>query len=88
MRRGAALYVHLKASPTNHPYDGIPVDAGDRHDLDDAATRFVAWFERLFYQPPAADAGAWVPERLEYAFACSAPTGDGGRSGRGRVHAR
>jgi hypothetical protein len=70
---GAALYLHLKANSANRAYDGIAVDPGDRNDLDNAATRFIEWFERLFHQPPSRDATAWIPPRLEYAFDCSAP---------------
>ena len=40
-----------------------------------AATAFVRWFDALLYQKPAND--AWVPDRLEYRFACSAPEGAG-----------
>jgi hypothetical protein len=50
---------------------------GDKPTLDELAGRFVAWFERLVYQPPVADADAWLPDRLEYQFACSAPQGSG-----------
>ena len=45
--------------------------------IDPIAERFVAWFERLVL--PARRSGrAWLPDRLEYRFAASAPTaGDG-----------
>jgi hypothetical protein len=74
---GALLYLHLRASPGNYAYDGVPVAPGDRAAIDDAAERFLAWFDRVFYQPPVGDENAWIPERLEYAFACAAP----GRAG-------
>lgn len=70
---GALLYLHLRASAGNHAYDGVAVAPGDHGAIDDAAARFVAWFERVFYQPPAGDEDAWVPERLEYAFGFAAP---------------
>jgi hypothetical protein len=74
---GDALYAHLIANPANHAYDGIAVAPGDREALDDRAARFVAWFERLFLQPPPSGDDAWIPERLEYQFAASAPVPDG-----------
>jgi hypothetical protein len=40
--------------------------------LDHCATRFVAWFERLLLQPQNND-DAWIPPRLAYQFAASAP---------------
>ncbi|HEU5322327.1 MAG TPA: hypothetical protein VFX28_16095, partial [Methylomirabilota bacterium] len=42
-------------------------------EVDALARRFVAWFERLVLQPRTAGEDAWVPDRLEYRFACSAP---------------
>jgi len=74
---GAALYAHLKENPANHPYDGIAVAPGDQAALDDRAARFLAWFGRLFYQPPPSGDDAWIPERLEYQFAASAPVPGG-----------
>lgn len=67
---GAKLYFHLKAAG-NHAYDGIPSLAGLEPQTDNLATRFVAWFEKLFYQPTAPS--AWEPDRLEYQFACACP---------------
>ena len=68
---GAGLYFHLIESNANHASDGIPSLAGMNAVVDPVATRFVAWFQRLFYQPDGP--GAWEPERLEYQFAVSAP---------------
>jgi hypothetical protein len=73
---GAALYAHLKANAANHAYDGIGVAPGDHAAIDDAAVKFVAWFERWLLQPSGGDS-AWVPERLEYQFSASAPQGGG-----------
>jgi len=45
-------------------------------DLIALGLRFVAWFDKLFYQPhgePLQD--AWLPSQLEYQFECSAPEG-------------
>jgi hypothetical protein len=73
---GAALYNHLKSGPLARAYDDMPgVAAIHYDDLDRAATEFVAWFERLLYQPETPERDAWDPARLEYRFGCSAPTG-------------
>jgi hypothetical protein len=75
---GGALYEHLTKAPANRAYDGVAgIANADKPLLDDRATRFVAWFERLFLLPPADGADAWDASRLEYRFACSAPE-DGG----------
>ncbi len=75
---GGKLYAHLKENTANHAYDGVAgIVDGDKLALDDLAARFVAWFERLIYQSPVADADAWLPDRLEYQFTCSAPQGSG-----------
>jgi hypothetical protein len=73
---GGALYLYLKADPSHHAYDGIAaVLPGDQAAIDALAERFVAWFDRLYLQPGAGD--AWLPDRLEYRFACSAPESAG-----------
>jgi hypothetical protein len=75
---GGALYAHLTANAANHAYDGVAgIAAGDHAALDDRASRFVAWFGRVFSQPPTGD-DAWIPEQLEYQFAASAPAKAGG----------
>lgn len=73
---GAGLYFYLKADANHHAYDGITVPEADKAAIDARATKFIAWFEQLIDQPPA-DEDAWVPERLEYQFACSAPLAEG-----------
>jgi hypothetical protein len=71
---GGLLYLHLKASAGNHAYDGIAViDPAHHGAIQDRERRFVAWFERLLLQPPRAGDDSWVPPRLEYQFAASAP---------------
>jgi hypothetical protein len=72
---GAQLYFYLIATPTNHASDGIASLAGMEAVIDPIAARFVAWFQRLFYQPEGP--GAWESDRLEYQFAASAPEADG-----------
>jgi len=76
---GGALYLHLVADPANRAYDGMAgIAAADHAALDDAAARFVAWFQRVLLQPSAAgDDDAWTPPQLEYQFAASAPLPDG-----------
>jgi len=68
-------------------YDDIVKDSGQHvltvgadpllhPDLITLGLRFVAWFDKLFYQPhgePLQD--AWLPSQLEYQFECSAPEG-------------
>jgi len=56
--------------------DGLTVSPGDRIPVSTAATEFIAYFQRLF-SLPAENEDAWIPERLEYQFACAAPEPDG-----------
>ena len=72
---GGDLYLHLKEAGA-HAWDGVSVLDADKPALDAAGEKFVAWFERLISQPPADHDGAWTPDRLEYQFDCSAPTGE------------
>jgi hypothetical protein len=70
---GGLLYAHLKAATTNKAYDGIAnIAHTDYPALDHCAASFVAWFERLLLQPQNND-DAWIPPRLAYQFAASAP---------------
>jgi hypothetical protein len=72
---GGALHRHLTADPGNHAYDdlGVALTPDQQTAMDDAAERFLLWFRQLLYQPDDPDDHAWVPERLEYQFNCSAP---------------
>jgi len=72
---GASLYFYLKGDPSRRAYDGVAVDPAHENEIDRQAARFVEWFEGLYHQPQQAD--AWDPSRLEYRFACSAPTAQG-----------
>lgn len=72
---GASLYFYLKGDPVRRAYDGIAVAPAHEIEIDRQASRFVAWFEGLYYQPQHTD--AWNPSRLEYRFACSTPTAQG-----------
>lgn len=74
---GAALYFHLKEN--NHSYDLFPESVKAALTPDQKALigkieeKFIAWFEKLFYQPEEENEDAWLPSKLEYQFACSAP---------------
>jgi hypothetical protein len=75
---GAALYFYLKKDPNNHAYDKITVilSSAQKTLIDDIAKKFIIWFEKLFYQPTQEKEDAWLPSKLEYQFACSAPIKD------------
>lgn len=74
---GAELYFYLKSNATHHAYDGTGVPDDKKGDIDAAAAKFIAWFERLYYQPSDPVNNAWKPSFLEYQFAASAPVADG-----------
>jgi hypothetical protein len=74
---GGALYEYLTADAGHHAYDAIGGLTGPEQDaIDGAATSFLAWYARQIDQPPGSD-DAWIPPRLEYSFAASAPGADG-----------
>jgi hypothetical protein len=66
---GHSLYRHIKNGGVAH--DGTSIPAALRAEVDALGERFVAWFERLYQQPPGED--AWRPKYLEYQFSVSAP---------------
>jgi hypothetical protein len=71
---GYTLYKHLTAAPANHAHDLIVLnDPTNVAAVEDAEAEFVEWYDSLFYQPREDAGNAWLPERLEYAFATSAP---------------
>ena len=74
---GGALYLYLKKDAANRAYDTLqppsPLTAGQKSDLDALGKKFVTWFENLFIQPEEVENDAWLPERMEYQFSCSAP---------------
>ena len=76
---GYALFDHLTSDPTHHAHDGITLtDATLTGPIETLEAEFVTWFRRLYLQPDDPEDNAWLPERLEYAFDCSAPK-DGGQ---------
>jgi hypothetical protein len=75
---GGALYTYLTGAAGRHAWDGIPgVLVIHQQPLDDVTKAWLAWFEATFAQPPSSGEDAWLPDRLEYQFACSAPQGKG-----------
>jgi len=76
---GAELYVHLKENPANLASDGVAgLTPPQKKAADDAGPLFVEWFEKLYLTPKQGEGDAWLPERLEYQFACGVPDGAGG----------
>ena len=71
---GAKLYLYLKDA-SHHASDGIAGLAAHQPDADAIAARFVAWFEKLIFQPQKND--AWEADRFEYQMSVSAPTAGG-----------
>jgi hypothetical protein len=73
MMDGAKLYLYLTELATHHAYDNITSTPLEKAALDQLAVPFKNWFAQLFYQPTNPENNAWLPQRLEYQFACSAP---------------
>lgn len=66
---GYVFYAHLKEG--NSASEGTS-QLGDA-DLDVLGDKFIKWFENFFLQPIDDDNNAWLPSRMEYQFAVSAP---------------
>lgn len=73
---GGALYHHLTEDSDHRASDGISAE-GFASALDTLGDRFVAWFRNLYFQPDRGKPDAWIPEQLEYRFACAAPRASG-----------
>ena len=72
---GAALYIAIKAG--GNAYDGISsITTAQYSSFDTLGKKFIAWFEKLFYQPINEEKDAWQPPQLEYQFSSSAPLGN------------
>lgn len=71
---GAKFYQHV-IDPGNHAADGIAALAGQEAQANLLAQRFIAWFNKLIYEP--AQNPAWLPDRLEYQFAMSSQQAKG-----------
>jgi hypothetical protein len=73
---GGALLAYLRRTSSHRASDGIALaDPAHGPRLDAAGARLLAWAARTFAEPAGDD--AWEPPRMEYRFACSAPTGAG-----------
>lgn len=68
---GYKMYQHLRSSG-NKASDGIPAVDPEKSRLDELGRLFVAWYERLYYQPSDEKNNGWLPDRLEYQFQCAA----------------
>ena len=75
---GAKLYFELKLNIGTHYYNlpDFPLP-GSHQSFDELEIIFLDWFADLLYQPVDALNNAWIPSRLEYQFAISAPEGTG-----------
>lgn len=72
---GYNLYGYLKSPPIHKVSDNISlaISNSEKTGIDKLGEVFCKWFETLYYQPIEEKNNAWLPERLEYQFACSAP---------------
>lgn len=77
MMDGYAFYRYLIADPSHQAHNGTSIPAARHGELAALAERFIAWFQRQFYQPTETQGDAWKPSQLEYQFLCSAPTATG-----------
>ncbi len=70
---GKKLYDDILTDREQHVVT-VSADPAIREKLKQLGDRFVQWYDKLFYQPQASTGkDAWLPSRLEYQFACSAP---------------
>jgi hypothetical protein len=76
MMDGAKLYLYLTELATHRAYDNITSTPLEKAALAMLEMPFINWFQQLFYQPTNPGNDAWLPQRLEYQFACSAPVGN------------
>lgn len=67
---GYKLFEHIRQG--NHVADNITDTASDRDELEKLADKFTDWFSAMYYQPLDEKDHAWLPNRLEYQFQCSA----------------
>ena len=71
---GYKLYRFLEA---NHVSDNVnlAISNTDKNEINELGDIFSEWFRTLYHQPVEEINNAWVPERLEYQFDCSAVEG-------------
>ncbi len=82
---GGALYQKMRDEAwqaADHQIDGNSLSVDDRSKVAAAQEQFLQWFDRLYSQPTrtasasdssTSDDQSWIPEQLEYRFACAAP---------------
>ncbi len=70
---GENFYRKLTQSKPADFYNDITAEQDEISTLENLEKMFTKWFHALFYQPINPDPSAWLPERLEYQFSCSAP---------------
>lgn len=71
---GYALLEHLRGEGDPHAHDLIDLpNAALTGPIETAEDTFLGWYARIFYQPAEGGGDAWLPRRLEYSFATSAP---------------
>jgi hypothetical protein len=73
---GDLLYADLRRNPNALPAEPA-IDTADVPLVKAVAAEWLAWYASMFSEPAAADASAWLDERLEYSFAVSARTSGG-----------
>lgn len=64
-RLAAALRSESAAAFAANP--ALDVDAGDRAEVAQTATAWLAWYDNLMLEPANSAQDAWLPERMEYA---------------------
>lgn len=57
---------------------GLGLSGAVTDDLTIAASNLAAWFGRLYSTPESGEGMPWRPSRLEYRFACAAPSDQAG----------
>ena len=50
----------------------LNIDPGDRAEVEQSATVWLAWYDTLTLEPQGGEPDAWVPERMEYAVSIAA----------------
>lgn len=69
---GYKLYQFLKTKKVTDNIN-LGIALSDTIKINTLGELFVEWFENLYYQPFEEKNNAWLPEKLEYQFDCSAP---------------
>lgn len=72
---GYELYLRLRKDAVVL-FQEMGVSATDAGKLDDLGKVFIAWFKKTYFQAEDEPNNAWLPDRLEYKFACEATEKD------------